>query len=165
MEQDILVSGNRLVFKKRQYDLEEITVSGVSVYKGGPKTIFGINIGQLAHWCWLSGIYISVAAILCGLGLAFFMLIGLLKTGLIFGILNLMLNISLFLFSIAFTASILWLFWSSDIHRIDLMNIYGDKIELNCDNKHEAQRLCQEINHAIFENLASNNTFTRSSWL
>jgi hypothetical protein len=165
MEQDIFVRGNRLVFKKRAYDLKEITVSGASVYKGGPKTIFGINIGQLAHWCWLAGIYISVSAILCGLGLAFFMLIGLLKTGLIFGILNLILNISFFLFSIAFTASILWVFCSSDIHRIDLMNIYGDKIELNCDNKNEVQRLYQEINYAIFENLASNNTFTRSSWL
>jgi len=164
-EQEFLVTNKRIVFNERTYALEHITAPGASVYKGGPKTIFGINIDKLASWCWLLGIYLGVATTLCWLGLFVFKFLGLIQTNLIISILNLMLNATVLLVIVAVVISIFWIFWSSNMCRVDIRSISGEEIGLHCDSIDEAQTIGKAINDAIFENFALKNTFIRSSWL
>ena len=122
-------------------------------------------IDKLASWCWLLGIYLGVATTLCWLGLFVFKLLGLIQTNLIISILNLMLNATVLLVIVAVVISIFWIFWSSNMYRVDIRSISGEEIGLHCDSKDEAQTIGKAINDAIFENFALKNTFIRSSWL
>ncbi len=160
-----MVTNKRIVFDERTYALEQITAPGASVYKGGPKTIFGINIDKLASWCLLLGIYLGVATTLCWLGWLVLNFLGLIQTNLIISILNLMLNATVLSVIVAVVISIFWIFWPSDMHRVDIRSISDEEIVLHCDSKDEAQTIGKAINNAIFENFALKNIFTRSTWI
>jgi len=53
---DVLVTNKRVVHGGKTYALKQITSVGRIDDRSGPKTIYGINIGQSALWCWFGWI-------------------------------------------------------------------------------------------------------------
>jgi hypothetical protein len=145
-EEGLLVTNKRIVIIEKTYAVKQITALGASVYKDGPKTIFGINIGKSAAWCWLGWIVVE------------FLLMELTATYVISSIMFLLFIGALFL-------SLLWAFWPSDIrYWVKIGSASGEEKALLCNTKDEAQTISEAINDALFDNFALKNKFTRSSW-
>ena len=145
-EEGLLVTNKRIVIIEKTYAVKQITALGASVYKDGPKTIFGINIGKSAAWCWLGWIVVE------------FLLMELTATYVISSIMFLLFIGALFL-------SLLWAFWPSDIrYWVKIGSASGEEKALLCNTKDEAQTISEAINDALFDNFALNNKFTHSSW-
>jgi len=141
-----LVTNKRIVIIEKTYAVKQITALGASVYKDGPKTIFGINIGKSAAWCWLGWIVVE------------FLLMELTATYVISSIMFLLFIGALFL-------SLLWAFWPSDIrYWVKIGSASGEEKALLCNTKDEAQTISEAINDALFDNFALKNKFNRSSW-
>ena len=145
-EEGLLVTNKRIVIIEKTYAVKQITALGASAYKDGPKTIFGINIGKSAAWCWLGWIVVE------------FLLMELTATYVISSIMFL-------LFIGAFFLSLLWAFWPSDIrYWVKIGSASGEEKALLCNTKDEAQTISEAINDALFDNFALKNKFNRSSW-
>ena len=145
-EEGLLVTNKRIVIIEKTYAVKQITALGASVYKDGPKTIFGINIGKSAAWCWLGWIVVE------------FLLMELTATYVISSIMFLLFIGALFL-------SLLWAFWPSDIrYWVKIGSASGEEKALLCNTKDEAQTISEAINDALFDNFVLKNKFTRSSW-
>ena len=145
-EEGLLVTNKRIVIIEKTYAVKQITALGASVYKDGPKTIFGINIGKSAAWCWLGWIVVE------------FLLMELTATYVISSIMFLLFIGALFL-------SLLWAFWPSDIrYWVKIGSASGEEKALLCNTKDEAQTISEAINDALFDNFALKNKFNRSSW-
>ena len=145
-EEGLLVTNKRIVIIEKTYAVKQITALGASVYKDGPKTIFGINIGKSAAWCWLGWIVVE------------FLLMELTATYVISSIMFLLFIGALFL-------SLLWAVWPSDIrYWVKIGSAAGEEKALLCNTKDEAQTISEAINDALFDNFALKNKFTRSSW-
>ena len=145
-EEGLLVTNKRIVIIEKTYAVKQITALGASVYKDGPKTIFGINIGKSAAWCWLGWIVVE------------FLLMELTATYVISSIMFLLFIGALFL-------SLLWAFWPSDIrYWVKIGSASGEEKALLCNTKDEPQTISEAINDALFDNFALKNKFTRSSW-
>ena len=145
-EEGLLVTNKRIVIIEKTYAVKQITALGASVYKDGPKTIFGINIGKSAAWCWLGWIVVE------------FLLMELTATYVISSIMFLLFIGALFL-------SLLWAFWPSDIrYWVKIGSASGEEEALLCNTKDEAQTISEAINDALFDNFALKNKFNRSSW-
>ena len=145
-EEGLLVTNKRIVIIEKTYAVKQITALGASVYKDGPKTIFGINIGKSAAWCWLGWIVVE------------FLLMELTATYVISSIMFL-------LFIGALLLSLLWAFWPSDIrYWVKIGSASGEEKALLCNTKDEAQTISEAINDALFDNFALKNKFNRSSW-
>ena len=141
-----MVTNKRIVIIEKTYAVKQITALGASVYKDGPKTIFGINIGKSAAWCWLGWIVVE------------FLLMELTATYVISSIMFLLFIGALFL-------SLLWAFWPSDIrYWVKIGSASGEEKALLCNTKDEAQTISEAINDALFDNFALKNKFNRSSW-
>ena len=145
-EEGLLVTNKRIVIIEKTYAVKQITALGASVYKDGPKTILGINIGKSAAWCWLGWIVVE------------FLLMELTATYVISSIMFLLFIGALFL-------SLLWAFWPSDIrYWVKIGSASGEEKALLCNTKDEAQTISEAINDALFDNFALKNKFNRSSW-
>ena len=175
-EEGLLVTSKRIVIIEKTYAVKQITALGASVYKDGPKTIFGISIGKSATWCGLFGISIGKLAAWCGLGWIVVQLLRLSATEVISSIMFLtvanhvsiiihwLFIVTVLLFTGALFLSLLWAFWPSDIHRVNIGRASGEEKALLCNTKDEAQTINEAINDALFDNFALKNKFIRSSW-
>ncbi len=152
-EEGLLVTNKRIVIIEKTYAVKQITALGASVYKDGPKTIFGINIGKSAAWCWLGWIVVE------------FLLMELTATYVISSIMFLLFIVMVLLFIGALFLSLLWAFWPSDIrYWVKIGSASGEEKALLCNTKDEAQTISEAINDALFDNFALKNKFNRSSW-
>ena len=161
-EEGLLVTNKRIVIIEKTYAVKQITALGASVYKDGPKTIFGISIGKLAAWCGLGWIVVQLLRLSATEVISSIMFLTVANHVSI--IIHWLFIVTVLLFTGALFLSLLWAFWPSDIHRVNIGRASGEEKALLCNTKDEAQTISEAINDALFDNFALKNKFIRSSW-
>jgi hypothetical protein len=139
----VLVTDKRVVLGSKTYALKQITSVGRIDDKSGQKTIYGINIGQSAIWCWfgwiVSGLFVS---------LLFYQESNPLKGWFfVFELLRMLAGIA------AFSLTVLWCFFPRDIrYWVEIGSASGKEKALLCNTQEDAQEISDAINDAIIDN-------------
>jgi len=140
----VLVTDKRVVLGSKTYALKQITSVGRIDDRSGPKTIYGINIGKTALWCWfgwiVSGLFVSI--------LFYPDLIPLQRKGyFVFELLRMLAGIA------AFSLTVLWCFFPRGIrYWVEIGSASGKEKALLCNTQEDAQEISDAINDAIIDN-------------
>ena len=132
----VLVTDKRVVLGSKTYALKQITSVGRIDDRSGPKSIYGINIGQSALWCWFGWIISAFFG-----SLLFFSESIAKDFRIVFQLLGPLAGIA------ALFLTVLWCFFPRGIrYWVEIGSASGKEKALLCNTQEDAQEISDAIN-------------------